>query len=82
MPYVSITFPVEGCKEIPILPIYFFKHFAYNTSKRTYEEKVMLRDIDLNKISDGKLYGLNDMAPVTAARDVLPAAKIWAAPSS
>ncbi len=62
MPYVSITFPVEGCKEIPILPIYFFKHFAYNTSKRTYEEKVMLRDIDLNKISDGKLYGLNDMA--------------------
>lgn len=62
MPYVSITFPVEGCKEIHILPIYFLKYFAYNTSKRIYKEKVMLRDIDLNKISDGKLYGLNDMA--------------------
>mgnify|MGYP000367457226 CR=1 FL=1 len=39
----------------------------------------MLRDIDLNEISDGRLYTANDMvkADCMAVRDVLPAVRAW-----
>ena len=42
----------------------------------------MLRDIDLNEISDGRLYTANDMVKliVWAVRGVLPAVRAWEIP--